>query len=69
VNLKPGDLVRVIKRDSHHGGKIAVVIAVGREQKSTFDGSTVVETVDVFMEGAIRTGVRSSWFEAINEAG
>ncbi len=64
--MKPGDFVRVVKRNERHSGKVAVVIDV-REQKSTFDGSTIVEILDVLMEGAIRTSVHSSWFEAIDE--
>jgi len=65
--MQPGDLVRVVERNKRHGGKIAVVIDV-REQKSTFEWNVLDEVMDVFMEGAIRTGVHSSWFEAINEA-
>jgi hypothetical protein len=64
--MKPGDLVRVVERNTRHGGKIAVVIDV-REQKSTFEWNVVDEVMDVLMEGAIRTSVHSSWFEAIDE--
>jgi RNase adaptor protein for sRNA GlmZ degradation len=64
--MKPGELVRVVKRNERHGGKVAVVIDV-REQKSTFEGNVLDEVVDVLMEGAIRTSVHSSWFEAIDE--
>ena len=60
--MKPGDLVRVVERNERHGGKIAVVIDV-RKQESTFE--TIDEVMDVLMEGAIRTGVHSSWFEMI----
>jgi hypothetical protein len=48
--MKPGDLVRVVERNTHHGGKIAVVIDV-REQKSTFEWNVVDEVMDVLMEG------------------
>lgn len=60
--MKPGDLVRVIERNERHGGKIAVVIDV-RKQESTFE--TIDEVMDILMEGAIRTSVHSSWFEMI----
>lgn len=60
--MKPGDLVRVVERNERHGGKIAVVIDV-RKQESTFE--TIDEVMDVLMEGAIRTSVHSSWFEMI----
>lgn len=62
--MKPGELVRVVKRNERHGGKIAVVIDV-RKQKSTFEAGLVDEIMDVLMEGAIRTNVHSSWFEMI----
>lgn len=60
--MKPGDLVRVVERNERHGGKIAIVIDV-RKQENTFE--TIDEVMDVLMEGAIRTSVHSSWFEMI----
>jgi len=66
--MKPGDLVRVVKRNTRHGGKIAVVIDV-REQKNTFGEDIFTGVVlDILMEDVVRTSVDADWFEVIDEA-
>ena len=66
--MKTGDLVRVVKRNNSHGGKIAVVIDV-RERKNTFGEDIFTGVVlDILMEDVIRTSVDADWFEVIDEA-
>ena len=66
--MKPGDLVQVVKRNTRHGGKVAVVIDV-REQKNTFGEDIFTGVVlDILMEDVIRTSVDADWFEVIDEA-
>ena len=66
--MKTGDLVQVVKRNTRHGGKIAVVIDV-REQKNTFGEDIFTGVVlDILMEDVIRTSVDADWFEVIDEA-
>jgi len=66
--MKPGDLVRVVKRNTRHGGKVAVVIDV-RERKNTFGEDIFTGVVlDILMEDVVRTSVDADWFEVIDEA-